>query len=196
MQESFFDEVASSSPAPGGGSVAASAGALASALTAMVCRLTVGKKQYADVRDELSAIRDEADVLRNDLEQLIETDKEAFNKVMAAYKLSGDERQKALTESTKGAAEVPLEVMRKSLAALKLARTVAVKGNQNSVTDAGVAGLMGRAAVEGAAYNVLINLSSLDDEPYVTKMKQEVAALRKEAAEIADSIARHVESRL
>jgi glutamate formiminotransferase len=47
--ESFYEEVASSSPAPGGGSVAASAGALAAALSAMVCRLTVNKKQYADI---------------------------------------------------------------------------------------------------------------------------------------------------
>jgi len=45
----FLDELASSSPAPGGGSVAALSGALGAALTSMVCNLTIGKKKYADV---------------------------------------------------------------------------------------------------------------------------------------------------
>ncbi|MBP1649290.1 MAG: methenyltetrahydrofolate cyclohydrolase, partial [Bacteroidetes bacterium] len=40
----FLDELASSSPAPGGGSVAALSGALGAALTSMVCNLTIGKK--------------------------------------------------------------------------------------------------------------------------------------------------------
>ena len=46
--EQFIDDVASSSPAPGGGSVAAAAGALASALSSMVCRLTIGKKKFKE----------------------------------------------------------------------------------------------------------------------------------------------------
>ena len=52
----FLDELASSSPAPGGGSVAALSGALGSALTAMVCNLTIGKKKYAAVEDEMKKI--------------------------------------------------------------------------------------------------------------------------------------------
>ncbi len=42
----FIHELASDSPAPGGGSVAALAAALGAALTAMVARLTVGKEKY------------------------------------------------------------------------------------------------------------------------------------------------------
>ncbi|HEU4725278.1 MAG TPA: cyclodeaminase/cyclohydrolase family protein, partial [Candidatus Eisenbacteria bacterium] len=44
----FLDEVASSAPTPGGGSVAALAGSLAGALATMVARLTIGKKKYAE----------------------------------------------------------------------------------------------------------------------------------------------------
>lgn len=40
----FLNELASNSPAPGGGSVAALSGALGAALTSMVCNLTVGKR--------------------------------------------------------------------------------------------------------------------------------------------------------
>jgi len=200
--ETFYDEVASSLPAPGGGSVAASAGALAAALSAMVCRLTVGKKQYAGVKDELSEVRDKADILRAELTQLIETDKEAFNKVMEAVKLpqsSVEEskiRDEAVEKATKEAALVPLSVMRKSLEVLMLTRTVAEKGNENSISDAGVAALMGIAAVNGADYNVRINLSSLRDEDFVAKTKEEAAAIRKEAEEVAAAVRELVERKL
>ena len=52
----FLTELASSSPAPGGGSVAAFSASTGAALTAMVCRLTIGKKKYAAVEAEISAV--------------------------------------------------------------------------------------------------------------------------------------------
>ncbi|MFH1373156.1 MAG: glutamate formimidoyltransferase [bacterium] len=200
--ETFYDQVASSSPAPGGGSVAASAGVLAAALSAMVCRLTVGKKQYAAVKEELSDIRDRADKLRTELTQLIETDKEAFDDVMAAFKLprNTDEevaaRDAAVEKATQEAARVPLTVMKKSLDVLKLARIVAEKGNENSISDAGVAGLMGLAAVEGAWYNVRINLTSLTDGNFVSATRQEAEAVAEEAQTTATIIRERVESSL
>ncbi|HUV31483.1 MAG TPA: glutamate formimidoyltransferase [Acidobacteriota bacterium] len=196
--ESFYDQVASSSPAPGGGSVAASAGALSAALTAMVCRLTVGKKQYADVKDELSTVRDRADDLREELVTLIETDKEAFNAVMDAYKLPKGtaERDEAVQEATKRAALVPLTVMRKALDVLTMASTVARKGNENSITDAGVAGLMGLAAVQGAGYNVRINLVSLKDTETAARLKAEALDLIEKATTVAEEIQQLVEEKL
>ncbi len=200
--ESFYDEVASSSPAPGGGSVASAAGALSAALAAMVCRLTVGKKQYAKVKDELSGVRDQADKLCADLTQLIETDKEAFNSVMEAFKLpkGSDEqvaqRNQAIEEANKGASLVPLEVMKKSCETLALALAVAQKGNENSITDAGVAGLMGMAAVEGARYNVRINLTSISDKGFVSKLTEESNSIKADAAKTAAEIHRLVEEKL
>ncbi len=189
--DSFYDEVASSSPAPGGGSVAASAGALASALSAMVCRLTVGKKQYASVKNELSEIRDKCDPLKDELETLIVTDMEAFNDVMAAFKTKDDAK---IEEATKKASMVPLTVMQKSLEVLKLAEVVANKGNENSVTDAGVAGLMCMAAIEGAGYNVKINLVDLADKAFVEKLTKEADAIILNGKEIAERIKARVES--
>jgi len=200
--ESFYDKVASSSPAPGGGSVAASAGALSVALSAMVCRLSVGKKQYAAVKGELSDIRDKCDVWKDELIQLIDTDEQAFNKVMEAFKLpkSSDEevaaRDEAVENANKEAATVPLTVMKKALEALRLIETVAKKGNENSITDAGVAGLMGLAAVEGAGYNVKINLTGLNDKSFVEKMKKEADDIIDEGRAIASRIKETVESKL
>ena len=59
----FIDEVASSSPAPGGGSVAALAGALGAALTAMVTNLTIGKKKYLSVQGEMESVLKQSETL-------------------------------------------------------------------------------------------------------------------------------------
>jgi glutamate formiminotransferase/formiminotetrahydrofolate cyclodeaminase len=191
--DSFYDEVASSSPAPGGGSVAASAGALAAALSAMVCRLTVGKKQYADVKDELADVRDKCDPLRKELTGLIDIDKEAFNKVMEAFKTKDD---KLIEDANKEAASVPLTVMKKALAVLRVTETVVNKGNENSITDAGVAGLMAMASIDGAGYNVKINLTSISDKEFVKKLAGEANDIIKKSQEIAARIKKHVESKL
>ena len=191
--ETFYDEVASSSPAPGGGSVAASAGALSAALSAMVCRLSVGKKQYAAAKDELSEIRDKCDVLRAELTTLVDTDMEAFNKVMEAFKTKDD---KLIEDANKEAATVPLTVMQKALEVLMMVETVATKGNENSITDAGVAGLMAMAAIEGAGYNVKINLTSIEDKPFVEKMIAQSNDVIKKGRQVSERIRERVESKL
>ena len=81
----FLDEVASNSPAPGGGSVSALAGSLGSALTSMVCRLTIGKKKYVEVQTEMETILKKSEELRGKLTSVIEEDTVAFNKIMAAF---------------------------------------------------------------------------------------------------------------
>ncbi len=93
----FLDELASRSPAPGGGSVAALAGATGAALTSMVCNLTIGKKKYADVQDDMNAVLEQTELLRAELMQLIDKDTEAFNAVMSAFALpKGTEREQAV----------------------------------------------------------------------------------------------------
>jgi formiminotetrahydrofolate cyclodeaminase len=180
----FLDELASASPAPGGGSVAALSGALGSALTSMVCRLTVGKKKYAAVEEEMKKILFQAEELREQFTVLIEKDAAAFNKVMEAYSLPKDsEPQKALRnaairEATKEATLVPLQVMKHCIDALALVQTVAASGNANSISDAGVAALMLHAAVEGAALNVRINLKGIEDTEFVGWKSEELSSLR------------------
>ncbi|HUI09906.1 MAG TPA: cyclodeaminase/cyclohydrolase family protein [Bacteroidota bacterium] len=180
----FLDELASSSPAPGGGSVAALAGALGSALTSMVCNLTIGKKKYAEVDAEMRKILAQAEEMRAVFSALIEKDTGAFNKVMEAYALPKDtEPQKALRaaairEATKEATNVPLEVMKHCIDALALASQVAASGNVNSVSDAGVSALMLHAAVESAALNVRINLNTMNDSEFVGWKTEEMDSLR------------------
>ncbi|MBU1320112.1 MAG: glutamate formimidoyltransferase [candidate division Zixibacteria bacterium] len=190
----FVESVASSSPAPGGGSVSACAGTLAAALSGMVCRLTLGKKKYQDVQDEMSETLKRADDLKMELYKLIQEDADAFDAVMAARKLPKDtDKQKearleAIQKATIIAAEVPLKVMKTSLEVMAVAQVAAEKGNVNSVSDAGCAALNARSAVLGAFLNVKINLPGIDDEAVRKRLETEADRIRNEAERTAQSV--------
>jgi glutamate formiminotransferase/formiminotetrahydrofolate cyclodeaminase len=194
----FVDEVSSDSPAPGGGSVAALAGSLAAALSAMVANLTVGKRQYAAVWKELAGVAERAQEVKAALVRAVDEDTEAFNGVMAAMRLpktTPEEQQaraKAVEEGYQQAARVPLETARLGLEAIELAGEVAHKGSVNSASDAGVAALVGRAGVEGAALNVLINLASVRDETFKADCRRSVQGLVARASELSEQIVAHV----
>ncbi|MCZ6775775.1 MAG: cyclodeaminase/cyclohydrolase family protein [Ignavibacteria bacterium] len=183
--DEFLDVLASSLPAPGGGSVAALSGALGAALTSMVANLTIGKKKYVDVEADMKKVLREAENLRAKFTSLVEKDTQAFNKVMEAFGLPKEtEDQKALRsaaidEVTREATLVPLEVMKHCIDALALAQEVASKGNRNSISDAGVSALMLHAACEGAALNVKINLNTLSDTDFVGWKSEELKSLLK-----------------
>ncbi|MGA9121622.1 MAG: cyclodeaminase/cyclohydrolase family protein [Bacteroidota bacterium] len=198
----FLEDVASSSPAPGGGSVAALSGALGTALICMVCSLTIGKKKYADVEEDLKKVQAEAQPLREVFARLVETDTLAFQKVMEAYALPKDtEPQKALRsaavlEATKEATMVPLEVMKHCIDALALAQEIASKGNSNSISDAGVSAHMLHAACEGAALNVKINLSGLNDSEFVGWKLDEVGSLLSTSRMMLEEVQSIVEEKM
>ena len=187
--DTFFDQVAANTPAPGGGSVAAASGALGAALAAMVARLTLGKKKYRDVSDQMSSILDGAEKLRATLTARIDEDAAAFDAVMSARGLprnSDDEqaaRLSAIDQANVHATEVPLQTMRDGLATMVLAAQAVSFGNPNSVTDAGVGALMAAAAVEGAWLNVKINLSGLADDTLAATMRKEGEKLLSAARE-------------
>lgn len=190
----FLDELASNSPAPGGGSVAALAGALGAALTTMVANLTIGKKKYLDVEAEMLSLRAKSEDLRKAFTLIIDQDTEAFNKVMEAFGLPKENddqkalRSAAIQEATKEAALIPLRVMKLVVDALALAKVVAEKGNSNSASDAGVAALMLYAGSEGAALNVYINLGSINDQDFVGWHMDEVATLQRTCRVKSDEI--------
>ncbi len=166
---SFFESVAGPTPTPGGGTVAAFTGALASCLATMVANLTLGKKKYAAAEGDMTALKREAEGLRRDLLALARSDSEAFEAVLRARKLpqatpaEQQAREAAVAAADLVAARVPLETAEKCLRVLHLALLAAQKGNTNAVTDAGVAGLLARAAGDGALWNVEINLKSIPE---------------------------------
>lgn len=196
----FLDELSSSSPAPGGGGVAALSGALGAALVSMVCHLTIGKKGYENVSDEMNENLKKSNVLKENLTLLIDEDTNAFNKVMAAYKMPKEtdedkqKRRNAIQDALKNAANVPLDVMKQCVNVLSLAKIVSEKGNKNAVSDAGVAALMSLAGLNSAALNIEINLSGIKDKKFVSEMKNEVETLTSNGERIKDEIIKTVKS--
>ncbi len=181
--EEFARELGGDSPAPGGGSVAALAGALGAALCAMVASLTVGRKKYQDAWEDMENVRTRADDLSARLLSLVDKDTAAYSRVTAAFKLPKDDesqkeaRKQALQAAFTEAASVPLETLRAVSQLAALAKTALDKGNTNCITDAGVAVQLMRAAANGAAYNVRINLGSLADESLAAELLAETKEL-------------------
>ena len=198
----FVDELGSDSPAPGGGSVSALASAMAAGLTNMVGVLTFGKKGYEDNWSEIEELSNQAQALKDTFLFLVDEDTRSFNNVMAAMRLpktSEDQqaaRLEALQEATIYSAEIPLKVMRHSLQIMKLAGRMAEIGNQNSLSDAGVAVLQARAGLEGAALNVLINIPGIDDKEIVAEFEQEVKKLQTESSTFAEKVLSAMTSKL
>jgi formiminotetrahydrofolate cyclodeaminase len=183
--EAFIQETSSSSPAPGGGSIAALNAASAAALIEMVAHLTIGKEKYASAEPEMKEVAAKAASLKNEFLALIDEDSNAFNKIMAAFKMpkGTDEekavRHEAIQEATKGAALVPFKVGETANRLLELADIVICRGNANAVTDGAVASMNARAAVRGAFLNVKINLSSIKDAAFVADLTEKMAAIEK-----------------
>ena len=190
----FADELASDSPAPGGGSVAALCGSLSAALASMVAALTWTKKGMEDVRPAMLEIGVKAQALKAWFVDAVDRDTEAFNEVLAARRMSKNTdaeqraRDEAIEQANQVATRVPLTVLERSVGALELSLEVARLGNPASVSDAGVGGACGLAAAEGAALNVLINLPSLTN----AKVAAEITASQQDAMSKARKLAAEV----
>jgi len=183
----FVEETASESPAPGGGSVAASMGAMGASLATMVANLSSHKRGWDARWEEFSNWADKGKTHYVELLRLIDDDTAAFNKVMDAMGLPKGtdaekaERTRAIQAATKGAIEIPLRVMEVALASMEVAKAMAETGMEASASDAGVAALCARSAVIGAHLNVRINCPSLTDKGYVAQVLSKAAEIERQA---------------
>lgn len=200
--EDFGKVLASNAPAPGGGSVAALSGVLGADLIAMVCNLSIGKAGQEAHTDLLTAVLAKAQALSKGLLDRVDGDTEAFNGVMAAFKLpkATDEEKKeraaAIQDGYKEAIQSPLGIARECVEVLKLAETLLGKSNTNALSDLGVSAQQAFAGLEGAIMNVKINLPSIKDGDFVTATNSEIASLLEEGGRIAKSVYGYVSENL
>jgi formiminotetrahydrofolate cyclodeaminase len=153
----FLDRVASDSPAPGGGSVAAVAVALAAGLAGMAARLS--QERLADAPE----LAGRADAARLKVAPLARTDAESYGRVLDAYRLprepDPENRRERIRDALSGAADVPLAVETGD-EVVDLASRLAEGGNPNLEGDALAAVLLAGAGVRAATKLVEINLSA------------------------------------
>jgi formiminotetrahydrofolate cyclodeaminase len=165
----YLEELSSNSPTPGGGNVSAFCGSLASSLGIMVCNLTIGKKKYVDSEEELKVLMKKLERAKDEFLALSEEDNKAFDQVMEAFKLPKETdvqksiRSKKIEEATIVAGVVPFRVICLCKTIIPAFMIIAEKGNQNSLSDAGVAISLISTAAQGAFLNILINCSSYKD---------------------------------
>ena len=181
--------LASPNPTPGGGTAAAIAGAMGTSLLVMVTGLAKSRNNLDDEKAALAKARAALEPIASKLMELADADTQSFDAVMAAYRLpkaSDDEkaaRTRAIQAALRGATEIPLETLRVCVAAIAPGRVVRDCGNQSAESDAGVAIGLLKAAADGAAANVRINLTGLKDEAFKNATDAETSRLAAAADE-------------
>ncbi|MEN8207354.1 MAG: cyclodeaminase/cyclohydrolase family protein [Pseudomonadota bacterium] len=180
----YLNELASASPAPGGGAAAAVTVAQGLALLSMVCNLTIGKKTFSAVEDQAKDILDQVSTMRAEALSEAEADMNAFNVVMKAYQMPAETdeqkstRKATLAKATRNAAEPPFRLMTLAARALPLADQLEKIGNPNVLSDVFVGRHLLIAGYRASKENVEINLNNLSPEDsFVSEMRTKMNAL-------------------
>jgi len=199
--EDVLHHIASDSPTPGGGSVAALSLAHAHALASMVARLTLGKEIWQSGHESANHVLSESSVGLQTALTLAHRDAESFQAVMQAFRLpkSGDDevstRKAAIMDAYIIAASVPLETTQNGLGLLLLLDEMAMSCNANAITDLAASAELANTAIIIAGLNVRINLQSLPDVN-ADAFSSELADVEEQASSLIGRIRATVEDRM
>ena len=198
----FANETSSESPAPGGGSISAYCGTLAASLTTMVANLSSHKRGWDDRWEFFSDWAKKGLDVQNELIELVDKDTDAFNQIIESIRLpKGTEeeikkRNEAISKATKNAILVPLSIMEKAYDCMKITKEMALHGNPNSISDAGVASLCAVAAIKGGLLNVKINCKDFDDLKFIESINKKTDTIIKKSKKLEIEIMNIVEEKL
>ena len=175
----WVKDLASSSPAPGGGGASALAGALAAALGSMVANLTTGKKKYAAYQQDIERILEETALLTDKLYALIQRDEEAFVPLSKAYGIPKDDpaRGEVMEAALRTAAEPPMEILLALAELPPILEELLEKGSRLAVSDVGCAATFCASAAEGALLNLFVNTRLMADKVYAEALNEKAAEL-------------------
>lgn len=200
--EVFVREVATASPAPSSGSVAALAGAQAAGLLSMYCNVSQDREKLGDVVDMIREAGEEARFLMIKQLETIDEDTIVFNQVMEAFRMpkNGENektaRAAAVREAVGNAVEITLQSARGSLRLLSLINEVVCKGNSSALTDLGLANLQAFSGLYGSYYNLKANLVMLKDAAKVKEFACEADEILKQGQTFFDKNRGRIEKAL
>ena len=198
--DEFLASVASSEPMPGGGSAAALAGSLAAALGEMMAGLTEGRTRFASEEPRVRQIHAKLTEARNCLRALVKEDSLAFQSLLGAIKLARNTseeraaRDEAIQRATHSATETPLRTARAAFEVLENVRVLAEIGNPNARSDAAVGAQLAYAALNGAHYNVVVNVPGLKDKAFAESCVGESRKLVQKGREILQQVDKIMEA--
>lgn len=205
--DQFVNELASKSPAPGGGSTAALAGSLGASLTSMVYSLTIGtkaeEKLEPEIIEKMKKASEEVVKIKTDFVDLMEEDTASFNEFMAALGMpKATDEEKAERKTALDAAKVKIMAAPEKIAKLgdsiwPYVELASDYGNINAVSDAGVSALLTDASIKAALLNVKINLPMIKDEARKEELNTLMAELTERSTakckEIYDSVSKKLD---
>mgnify|MGYP001147797569 FL=1 len=198
----FVDEVSRDTPAPGGGSVSALAGALGAALGAMVANLSIGKGEFDDRYEALCQLADRAQEVKDKLVRGVDEDTQAFDAVIQGMRMPKDTpeerktRDAAIQEGYKTATLVPMETVEQCRDALAICREMVTQATEEMMSDVGTGALVARAGLVGAAYNVRINLKSIEDQDWGSEIRGKLKGLVEEGEKLAREVEEYMDRSL
>lgn len=169
--DQFIDNLAESTPTPGGGGAAAIAGALAAALAHMVAGLTANRRKYAQHHEELNRILERSKALRADLIQAVADDAHVYKRVITVLSYRTDNNDQSVTQAIEdaliGAAQVPLGVIQLCVEVAEIGERLTQIGLEHAAADAAGAIFLAQAAAKISLLNIKANMREVTD----TKLK-------------------------
>lgn len=197
----FIEAINARTSAPGGGSASAAIAAIGSGLGAMVTKLTYGVRKFEHLE---SRLRKTIPVLHETtlkLIPMIDADTNAFNDYVDAMRLpqNTEEEKKIRFEKMqtglKKAIEVPLATMKIGDSAWEMMVEAAECGNIASKSDMQVGARALEVGIWGAYQNVMINMSGIKDEKFVSDITAEAAKIKERAEKFCSQIQKLLENR-
>ncbi|WPC37693.1 cyclodeaminase/cyclohydrolase family protein [Brachyspira hyodysenteriae] len=177
----YINDVDSSLPAPGGGSVMGAVGSLACALAGMVGHLTVNKKKFLELsqeeQDDFNNAIENIRTIKNKLMEIVDKDAESFNAFMEAMKLPKNteeekaKRKTAISEAAKKAIDIPFSALKSCYELMPFFEIVIKYGNSNVVTDIASAYVLVFACAKGSVLNININIPLINDDSFLNNIK-------------------------
>jgi glutamate formiminotransferase/glutamate formiminotransferase/formiminotetrahydrofolate cyclodeaminase len=197
----FLAAVATGTPTPGGGSVAALAGALAASLGVMACRIgppaTVsggsvqtqspeGKTDRPDHGADLQRAEWRLVELGARLQGLVQADAEAYQAVVQAYQLPKTDKHRpgAISASLAMATRVPLQTAELAYEAATLLRSLIPHTKPSVASDLKVGLLMAVAAMEGGLENIATNIKIQTNQEFVSEVLETTQVLKESLVEL------------
>lgn len=190
----YLSDAAAAQATPGGGSVAAMAGALASTMASMAAGFTAGREKFKDVQPEIEASIARLAEVRERLLDLAHDDMEAYETIMAAYRLpkGTDEEQAARRSAIRQATKASLGAVEQVLGAcgevIRISRRLVEIANPNLVSDVGVSAELALGAARAAWINAEVNLAGYTDEADARAVRSRVEAAVADAERTAGEV--------
>ena len=156
--ESFLHDLASKSPAPGGGAATPMCAAIGAALANMVVAFSVGKKSLAEHRPALEAARERLTAAAAGFTALADDDAAAYARLNALQRLPENDPGRAdLPDATRAASAVPTRTITLCVETLDLCASLAPISNEHLLSDLAIAAVMLEACARAARWLVLAN---------------------------------------